>query len=514
MLIDVNAAFGGRESVQRFPLATMLEQLQRIGCSIAFVSCNQGATDASAANDQVLALCQQHPWLRPVGTIDPRETFSWRNEVERCLAAGVRLFRIYPEQAHWSPDTALFAPVIERLAGTGAVLLTTATTHGLPTRLAAATAEAGVPIIFSEARYYPLAELLPLARQYPHVFIETSRITSPEGIERCVETLGADRLLFGSGTARYPARVALQVLEQAAISPEAREAIAWRNASRLLGIEPPSSARTTERQPRRPSELRPAIDVHLHDRFPGAPIEPVTPERFQATLDRCAIAGGAVSSVTGIFYDLAQGNDEVTALLDAIPRLRGYVVVDPRYPDASARELERLERDPRFVGVKIHCSYAQTPTASPSLKRLFRRIAAYERPVLIHPLGSDWPEALVEIAGEHPRLPVIAAHAGYGDAPGPTHDAAIRLAPAPNIYLEFCSTYLTTGAIRRGIEAVGPERVLFGSDYPLISLPYMRAAYEDAELSPAETEAILWRNALRLFPALAEVAVPAPTSAA
>ena len=57
------------------------------------------------------------------------------------------------------------------------------------------------------------------------------------------------------------------------------------------------------------------------------------------------------------------------------------------------------------------------------------------------------------------------------------------MAPAPNIWLEFCSTYLATGAIRRGIEAVGADRVLFGSDYPLIALPYMVAAYADAELS-------------------------------
>ena len=502
MLIDVNASFGGREAIQRFDVETMLEQLRRVPCSVAFVHCQQGISDMVLANDQTLALCRAHPWLRPVGVIQPRDTFTWRREVERCLAAGARLFRIYPDQGHWPVDSVLLTEIVERLAGTGAALLVDATMPGLPSKVAAATAAAGVPLIFTEARYYPLAELLPLAERYPHVFLETSRLTSPEGIERCVETVGADRLVFGSGTARYPAWVAWQVLERADVSDEDREAIAWRNVARLLGVSPEPAARTAPDATPWTSDGFPIIDVHLHDRFPGAPIKPLSFAGYEAALERHGIAQGVCSSVTAIFSDLRQGNDEVAELLRHVPRLRGYVVVDPRYDDDSRRELWRLETDPRFVGVKIHCAYAQTPTNARSLRRLVSAIAGYGKPVLIHNLGADWPEALVEIAGEHPRLPIIAAHAGYGDSPHPTHDAAIRLAAAPNIWLEFCSTYLATGAIRRGIEAVGVDRVLFGSDFPLISLPYMLAAYEDAGLNAAEAERILCRNARALFPSL------------
>jgi predicted TIM-barrel fold metal-dependent hydrolase len=177
-------------------------------------------------------------------------------------------------------------------------------------------------------------------------------------------------------------------------------------------------------------------------------------------------------------------------------------VTDPRYPDDSIRQLQRLDTTSRFAGVKIHCVYSRTPTNAPALASLFAAIASYRVPVLIHPLGDDWPEALCRLARQHPDLPIIAAHGGYGDAPHPTHDAALRLASEPNIVIEFCSTYLAADAIRRGIEAVGPDRVLFGSDFPLIALPYMRAAYLDAELSPDEATTIYVQNALRLFPSL------------
>ncbi|HET8523195.1 MAG TPA: amidohydrolase family protein [Thermomicrobiales bacterium] len=505
MLIDVNASFGGREGVQQFSVETMLDQLNRTPCDVAFVHCQQGMTDSASANEQTFALCARHSWLRPCGVIHPRNTFTWREELDRCLAAGTRLFRIYPDQGAWPVDSVLLDQIVDQLGGTGAVLMVEATTPGLPSRIAERTVGDDLPVIFTEARYFPLTELLPLVKRYPNLYIETSRLTSPHGIEHCVEMVGAHRLVYGSGAGRYPAWVAWQTLERAAISAEERAAIAGGNAAALLGVT------ASERHVRVPTipAPPPTIDVHLHDKFPGAPFRPFSPEEYAAELDRQGIIGGVCSSITGIFYDLQQGNDEVAALLAAVPKLRGYVVVDPRFPEESATQLRRLDGDTGFAGVKIHCSYSRTPTNSPAMRRLFDLIAPYEKPVLIHNLGPDWPEALVEIAQAHPRLPIIAAHAGYGDGPLPTHDAALRLVPAPNIYLEFCSTYLATGAIRRGIDAVSAERVLFGSDFPLISLGYMRAAYEDAELSPEEAALIYIENAQRLFPGIGAHA-PAP----
>jgi hypothetical protein len=252
----------------------------------------------------------------------------------------------------------------------------------------------------------------------------------------------------------------------------------------------------------------PVIDVHLHDKLPGTPIKKYPADAYAADMERSGIALGVCSSVTAIFYDLKQGNDEQAELVRAVPRLRGYVVVDPRYYDDSLRELRRLEEDDRFVGVKIHAAHAHTPTRAATMRRLFTAVANYGKPVLIHNLGADWPEALVELALENPGLPIIAAHAGYGDDPHPTHDAAERLAPAANIWLEYCSTYLTVGAIRRGINAVGVGRLLYGSDFPLIAQPYMRAAYDDAELSPDEATRILVSNARTLFPTLSNHAPP------
>jgi hypothetical protein len=47
-----------------------------------------------------------------------------------------------------------------RLGGTGTALLVDATTPGTPTKVAEVTAGANLPVIFVEARNYPLSELI------------------------------------------------------------------------------------------------------------------------------------------------------------------------------------------------------------------------------------------------------------------------------------------------------------------------------------------------------------------
>ncbi|MBX3072062.1 MAG: amidohydrolase family protein [Thermomicrobiales bacterium] len=522
-LIDINTSYGGRESIQEFSAASLIAELDRTPCSLAFVSSNEGVFDQRRANADLRRFCAGDERLLPAASIHPRDTFVWEDEIRSNLEAGVRLFRIDPDRAGWPVDSVLMEKIVDRLAGTGAALLVNATTPGLPSRVAERTVPAGIPVIFTEARYFPLTELIPLVQRYDGVYIETSRLTSPGGIALCVAEIGAGRLLYGSGTCRYPARIAWQMLERAEISDDERSAIAWRNAASLLGLNPlvspapevdgagearqTASDATNDIGIAASRPFAPAIDVHLHDKFPGAPFAPFDAKAYERELERCGVVAGVSSSATAIFHDLSAGNDENAALVDAVPRLKGYVVVDPRYPGASLAELDRLDGDDRWIGVKVHCAHARTATGSRAMANLMAAVAERGKPILVHPLGDDWPEALSALARTHPRLPIIAAHSGYGDAPHPTHDAALRVAQEPNIVIEFCSTYLAAGAIRRGIEAVGVERVLFGSDFPLISLEYMRIAYEEAELTPGEERLILIENALRLFPELATVVV-------
>ena len=49
------------------------------------------------------------------------------------------------------------------------------------------------------------------------------------------------------------------------------------------------------------------------------------------------------------------------------------------------------------------------------------------------------------------------------------------------------------------LAALGPERVLFGTDATLFDTMYMLSLYREANLSPAESRLVMGENALRLF---------------
>ena len=114
------------------------------------------------------------------------------------------------------------------------------------------------------------------------------------------------------------------------------------------------------------------------------------------------------------------------------------------------------------------------PLDSPRLSAMLTLLAGSNRahlPVYLHtgsfpiyrPLETPWPVALNRLLTGFPSLTFVCGHSGW-DAPG----AALRAALAhPNLYLE--TSWQPPRLIRRLCDKLGPERLLFGSDYPLFS---------------------------------------------
>ncbi|MEZ4498950.1 MAG: hypothetical protein R2839_02575 [Thermomicrobiales bacterium] len=82
----------------------------------------------------------------------------------------------------------------------------------------------GVPVVFTETRYFPLTEILPLMTRHEHLYIETSRLTGQwdrplrfSGRERSADVWVRRLPLSG--------RIAWRMLEESEISDADREAI-------------------------------------------------------------------------------------------------------------------------------------------------------------------------------------------------------------------------------------------------------------------------------------------------
>jgi predicted TIM-barrel fold metal-dependent hydrolase len=239
------------------------------------------------------------------------------------------------------------------------------------------------------------------------------------------------------------------------------------------------------------------VDSHAHvDEVPALgwmdPASSLVSLMDQAGIDRAVVM---------TYTDLPAVNpDALEYLADQIElfpnRLIGYVRVHPWYPEVLDL-LERAFGEFNMRGVKLHPVGNLSHPAADVTLRVIRRAAEHRAPVLFH-CGDEaltTPLQIALAAEAVPEATIILGHMG-----GYFHvDEAIEVAARfPNLYLET-SAMPYPNMIRRAIDVVGANRVLFASDGPgcLPSLELHKVRL--AGLSPAEEERVLAGNILELL---------------
>jgi predicted TIM-barrel fold metal-dependent hydrolase len=144
-------------------------------------------------------------------------------------------------------------------------------------------------------------------------------------------------------------------------------------------------------------------------------------------------------------------------------RLIGYVRLHPWYPEALDL-LERAFGDFNMKGVKLHPVGNLSHPAAEVTLRVIRRAAEHHAPVLFH-CGDEALTTPLQIAAAAEAVPeasIVLGHMG-----GYFHvDEAIEVAArVPNVFLET-SAMPYPDQIRRAVQTIGAERVLFASDGP------------------------------------------------
>ena len=106
--------------------------------------------------------------------------------------------------------------------------------------------------------------------------------------------------------------------------------------------------------------------------------------------------------------------------------------------------------------------------------------------------AADVASMLLEVGQRHPNLPIILGH-GMGE------DGIELVKKTNNIYLELSGSFPEAGAVRRAIDRVGADRIVFGSDLDVIVPAYGLGIYYEANLSPQEDQKIMAKNARRIL---------------
>jgi predicted TIM-barrel fold metal-dependent hydrolase len=214
------------------------------------------------------------------------------------------------------------------------------------------------------------------------------------------------------------------------------------------------------------------------------------------------------AAVLPITFGLPFGDDLSNRWLEALaasPERRRFIPgcsVHPRDSDAVEKLRLYVERGARIV--KLHPEMQSFRPDAPDVMRVYAECERLGLPVIFHAGRSGiepermrpyaLPRHFDEAAGRFPGLPMILGHGGARDLP----DAIPIAQRHANVFLGIAS--LGASAILRLLEAVGPERIVFGSDWPFYpvatSLAKLLLATQDR---PEVREPVLRGNALRIL---------------
>ncbi len=239
------------------------------------------------------------------------------------------------------------------------------------------------------------------------------------------------------------------------------------------------------------------IDAHAHCdvRFGWR----LTPELLVRFMDEGGVDKACITGLADVPGDDEEAYPRFLDALRAAPDriCAGYLRINPWYGEKARDLFRRAVREDGIRGLKLHPTTIILPPNAPAVIEFVRLAGDLGVPVLFH--SGDDPNALPlqigECAAACPDTNVIMGHMGgifFGED-------AIRVAERhANVYLEP-SGNPRPDIVRKAVDAVGAERVVFGTDAPAMHPSVELKKVALAGLRPEERELVLWKNVARLM---------------
>lgn len=225
----------------------------------------------------------------------------------------------------------------------------------------------------------------------------------------------------------------------------------------------------------------------------------------------------------GIVFLTGGGNDHLASVVRQYPgRFFGFAHHDPFEPNAAA-ELERAVLELGLNGYKVIAPLLDRPINDPAAYPVWAVAERLGIPVLIHfgVLGGGGaisgapncnPLLLEEVAQGFPTVPFVIPHFGAGYM----RELLLLCWSCENVYVDTSGSLQwtrwmpeglsLTDVLRRFVEAIGPERIIFGTDSGALPRGFIRLYYEEMQracwtlnLDEEEQDLIFYRNAAKLL---------------
>jgi predicted TIM-barrel fold metal-dependent hydrolase len=207
-------------------------------------------------------------------------------------------------------------------------------------------------------------------------------------------------------------------------------------------------------------------------------------------------------------------NEEIAELAHkhsdvAIP----FASINPRRGEEGVRQARRLIKDYRVKGFKFHPTVQEFYPNDRLAYPLYEAIAEAKLPALFHTgqtgvgagtrggsgirLKYSNPIYLDDVAVDFPDMPIILAHPSF-----PWQEEALSVAThKPQVYIDLSgwSPKYFPPILVQYANTLLKDKMLFGSDYPVMSPERWLADFEKLDIKPEVRPLILKENAARLL---------------
>lgn len=253
-------------------------------------------------------------------------------------------------------------------------------------------------------------------------------------------------------------------------------------------------------------------DIAFAQIYSGEKVKIATAEDLIESMDRDGVDVSVIVNYGWSTHELCvETNDYILESLARYPkRLIGFCAVSSYDDDASLAEIERCFRaGVKGVGELRPDMQSDDFTSKEAMKPFTDLLRKHSLLLMTHssePVGHIYPgkgaatpELLYKFIAHFPDLPVVCAHWG-GGLPFYTLMPEVRQA-LENVYFDTAiSPFLYRSEIYRQVtQLVGADRILFGSDYPVITQSRLLNEINNAGLPEEERNLILSGNARRLL---------------
>ena len=273
------------------------------------------------------------------------------------------------------------------------------------------------------------------------------------------------------------------------------------------------------------------IDSHVHvypnnknsypSAIPGKPEGSPTVEFLLETQDAAGVGRAVI--VQPDSYDDPVTTKYVADCLKRYPdRLAACGLINPQAPDAVER-LEHQVKDLGFGGTRLYLSRHKNPMelAYPDQDRLWQKVEELDVCFIVLASAQDLPY-LEPMIARHPGVKVVIDHMGrppvWEQEPFPLLTNITKLAKYPQVFVKISNMHGlsktefphpdTHGIARALYNAFGPQRLMWGTDFPGVTrkIGYARAvdlilnhldflSSEDREWLLEKTARSVWRFA-------------------